>query len=49
VGWCYPRQVMRGEKLPRWRIGNMARAAKSIGARPGEQVGRQRVWRLKAD
>ena len=47
ASWCYPRALMRGEKLPRWRIGNMARAAKSIGARPGEQVGRQRIWRLK--
>jgi hypothetical protein len=47
--WCYPRAILRGERLPGWRIHNQGRAAKSIGARPGEQVGRQRVWRLKAD
>jgi hypothetical protein len=47
--FCYPREMTRGEQLPRWRIRNMARAAKSIGARPGERIGRQRVWRLKAD
>jgi hypothetical protein len=41
--------MMRGERLERWRIDNMARAAKSIGARPAERVGQQRVWRLKAD
>jgi hypothetical protein len=49
ASWCYPRQMMRGERLERWRIDNMARAAKSIGARPAERVGQQRVWRLKAD
>jgi hypothetical protein len=46
ASWFYPRALVRGEKLPRWRIGNMARAAKSIGARPGERVGQQRMWRL---
>jgi hypothetical protein len=45
--FCYPREMTRGERLPRWRIRNQARAAKSIGARPGERVGQQRVWRLK--
>jgi hypothetical protein len=49
ASWCYPREVMRREKLPRWRIGNMARAAKSLGAKPMERVGVERVWRLKLD
>jgi hypothetical protein len=47
--FAYPREMARGERLPRWRIRNMARAAKSLGARPAERVGQQRVWRLKAD
>jgi hypothetical protein len=43
--WCFPRI-----KSPRrWQIDNQARAAKSLGARPAERVGQQRVWRLKAD
>jgi hypothetical protein len=49
ASWCYPRQVMRGEKLKRWQIDNQARAAKSLGAKPMERVGVQRVWRLKSD
>jgi hypothetical protein len=45
--WCYPRLVLRGERLSRWRIDNQARAAKSIGARPAERTGAERVWRLR--
>jgi hypothetical protein len=48
ASWCYPRQVMRGP-LKRWQIDNQARAAKSIGARPMERVGVQRVWRIGAN
>jgi hypothetical protein len=47
--FCYPRQIVRGETLKWWQIKNQARAAKSLGARPAERVGQQRVWRLKAD
>jgi hypothetical protein len=46
ASWCYPREIMWGERLKRWQIDNQARAAKSIGARPGERIGRERVWRL---
>jgi hypothetical protein len=46
ASWCYPREIMWGERLKRWQIDNQARAAKSIGARPMERVGAQRVWRL---
>jgi hypothetical protein len=49
ASWCYPREMMRDERLRRWQIDNQARAAKSLGARPMERVGRQRVWRLKPD
>jgi hypothetical protein len=45
--FCYPREMTRGERLPRWRIRNMARAARSIGARPVKRVGQQWLWRLK--
>jgi hypothetical protein len=45
ASWCYSREIMRDERLRRWQIGNQARAAKSLGARPMERVGAQRVWR----
>jgi hypothetical protein len=48
ASWCWPRQWMC-RPLKRWQIDNQARAAKSIGARPMERVGVQRVWRLKSD
>jgi len=46
ASWCYPREMMWGERLKRWQIDNQARAAKSIGARPMERVGAQLLWRL---
>jgi hypothetical protein len=42
--FCYPREMTRGERLPRWRIRNMARAARSLGARPVKRVGQQWLW-----
>jgi hypothetical protein len=47
--FCYPREMTRGERLPRWRIRNQARAARSIGARPGARIGQQRIWRLGSE
>jgi len=42
--WCWA-----SKKLKRWMIGNQARAAKSIGARPMERLGAQRVWRAQSN